>query len=328
MAGIPGEPYGSILRYLAGCAEGAFYPRDSETRTFLHDIPVGEQFNSAAAVYHLKKRRAAVFKDGTVVSQGTVSPEEAFISFSSVCFAGYVKFMSDALADIKRGTLSKEAENVLKNVLEAVAFPPVEIPAVATGPFSNKKEAESAIIEAGRITVENRLVDSFFGNISVKTGDTVYITGSGSSLDELDGCIDPCPVDNSSSNAITASSELKAHMGIYRQTEASAVLHGHPRFSVILSMDCDLYDCKNRGDCNIACTEERYVQNIPVVTGEVGTGRFGLFKTVPDAMKKSSGVIVYGHGLFTRSDKDFQDALKLMFDTERGCINEFINLAG
>jgi len=60
------------------------------------------------------------------------------------------------------------------------------------GPFYEEQEAHSAIIQAGRCTVENRLVDSFFGNISYLTGDTLHISQTSSSLDELEGDVDDC----------------------------------------------------------------------------------------------------------------------------------------
>ena len=59
------------------------------------------------------------------------------------------------------------------------------------------------------------MVDSYFGNISYRDGNTIYISQTGSSLDDLAGCIDPCPVDGSTCAAITASSEYSAHRDIY-----------------------------------------------------------------------------------------------------------------
>ncbi|MCP3901128.1 MAG: rRNA adenine dimethylase, partial [Desulfobacteraceae bacterium] len=36
----PKEPYFSIIEYLIGASDGTIYPSDTETRTFLHDLPI------------------------------------------------------------------------------------------------------------------------------------------------------------------------------------------------------------------------------------------------------------------------------------------------
>jgi ribulose-5-phosphate 4-epimerase/fuculose-1-phosphate aldolase len=173
--------------------------------------------------------------------------------------------------------------------------------------------------EAGRYTVEYRLVDSFFGNISYLLDDVLYISQTGSSLDELEACIDPCPLDGSSCAAITASSEFTAHREIVTTTGMRAVLHGHPKFAAILSMDCRKQDCEHAGRCHTSCPEKRFVEDVPIVPGEVGTGRFGLCNTLPPAMAGHRGVIVYGHGLFTVGRHDFTDAFTHLLDIERMC---------
>jgi ribulose-5-phosphate 4-epimerase/fuculose-1-phosphate aldolase len=63
----------------------------------------------------------------------------------------------------------------------------------------------------GRYTVEKGYVDSFFGNISYFDGRTIFISQTASSLDELEGHLDPVLLDGSSTAGISASSELPAH---------------------------------------------------------------------------------------------------------------------
>jgi len=192
-----------------------------------------------------------------------------------------------------------------------------------SGPFQKREDVYRAVAQAGRLTVEHRLVDSFFGNVSVKWGDTLFISQTTSSLDELEGCIDPCPLDSSACTSITASSEFSAHMGILRHTGMNAILHGHPKFSVIMSMDCEKEDCASRGYCHIRCPEKRFICDIPIVPGEVGTGPYGLCNTLPPAMQNSRGVIVWGHGLFTVSEKDFNGAFRNLLSIERMCREEY-----
>ncbi len=324
----PKEPYTSIIRYLVDSGletrTDAIYPKDSETRTFLHDLPISKESGDSAIVHYLKRRKCVLLPDGKVVSFGTVSPEECFVTFSSVCFACYVKFMSDCLEQVRRGTLCKKAQNVMQKTLEQLVLPPQHAPAVLTGPLNDEKTICAAICEAGRHMVEHRLVDSHFGNVSALKNGVLYISQTGSSLEELESCIDPCPLDGSSSAGITASSELTAHIRIYEKTGADVVLHGHPRFCAILSLDCEIENCKNEGHCHTRCEKERFVGDVPIVPGEVGTGRFGLCNTVPNAMAGRRGVIVFGHGLFTAAKVDFQTALQNTFDIERMCMEEFL----
>jgi ribulose-5-phosphate 4-epimerase/fuculose-1-phosphate aldolase len=263
-----------------------------------------------------------------VVTWGTVSLEQAFVTFSSVCFSVFVKFFSDYLAHVKQGAVDPEERAVFQRAVSYL--PPVTntFSPLMKGPFTAEDGVIAAMDEAGKRTVEYRLVDSFFGNISYRMGETLYISQTGSSLDHLPGCIDPCPLDGSSCAAITASSELSAHMGIIDRTGCRAILHGHPRFSVILSMDCDVKDCDGGDRCYLTCPHPRNVLGIPIVPGEVGTGPYGLCNTVPPALDGKPGVIVYGHGLFTVSDTDFNEAFGRLLAVENGCRREYFRRVG
>ena len=93
----PAEPYRSILQHLSLHDRGSLVPSDCETRTFLHDIPVIPSLSSEAIVAVLSHRKAAIVGNNGIVSYGTVSPEQAFVSFSSVCFSTFVKFFTDVM---------------------------------------------------------------------------------------------------------------------------------------------------------------------------------------------------------------------------------------
>ncbi len=323
MVGKPAEPYLSILRFLASRNPLAIHPRDCETRTFLHDLPVSVIFDPLAVSTILKKRKSAIIVDGTIVTFGTVSLEQAFVTFSSVCFSAFVKFFSDYLALHKKGVADREYRDVFHRVSEMLpGSVPVGTP-LLKGPFTTEEQVIAAMDQAGKKTVEYRLVDSFFGNISFRLGETLYISQTGSSLDDLPGCIDPCSLTGRSCAAITASSELSAHLNVIAETGRSAILHGHPRFSVILSMDCDVADCDGGDACYVTCAHTRDVLGVPIVPGEVGTGPFGLCNTVPAALKHSPAAIVYGHGLFAVSDTDFNEAFRLLHSIENKCRDEY-----
>ena len=322
----PKEPYGSIIDYLTTSPETVTVsPEDCETRTFMHDFPVIHSFETEQIINTLKKRRSVIIPGHGIVTWGTVSPEQAFIFFSSVCFSCFVKFFYDYLNHHRQQMVSPYEQHTFEVATSYLDSLPDKLPLLMKGPFETEHEVYRALSEAGRKTVEYRLVDSFFGNISYRFGDTLYISQTGASLDELDGCIDPCPLDGSSCGGLTASSELTAHQEVIQRTGMRAILHGHPRFSVILSMACEKQDCEHRGECHIRCKEKRFIYDIPIVPGEIGSGPYGLCHTLPQAMVEHRGVIVHGHGLFTVGQNDFNEAFATMISVERMCMERFFN---
>ena len=80
----------------------------------------------------------------------------------------------------------------------------------------------------GRKLVEHGLVESNFGNISVRAGDRMLITRSGTALDEINGDnVVEVDIRDTSSLDIIASSETVVHREIYRKTSALAIIHAH-----------------------------------------------------------------------------------------------------
>ncbi len=339
------EPYASCVAHCAAQAlesDGVITPQDCETRTFLHDLPVVRDFDISALLAALERRKGAVILDNAapqipwVIATGSVSPEQGFVSCSSICFACFVKLFADAL-DISRQRPGDALPAAHASALTSVVhhLPPLapEPPRFRSAPFGSEEELFLAIIEAGRATVEYGLVDSYFGNISYlrrqPPPDTLFISQTGSSLDELAGHVDPCPLDGSSTAALTASSELTAHVQALTRSGASAMLHGHPKFSVIMSMDCAKPDCPFRGRCHLECREERLVRGVPVVPGEVGTGPFGLCNTLPPALERHQCAMVHGHGVFCLGRDDFNQAFAALLEVERSCMRTCLErLAG
>lgn len=338
---VPAEPYRSLLGFEAARAlkegngaagaTGVIRPEDGETRTFLHDVPAVGGFEPGAVIAALKRRKGVVILDETgsaVLTWGTVSPEQAFVTFSSICFTCFVKFFGDYLEACRAGAAGVEQQRVFAAAFTRTPPPAEEPPELRRGPFESAAEVRRAIAEAGRAVVEYRLVDSFFGNVSFRFRETLYISRTASSLDELDDELDPCPLDGSSCAGITASSELSAHLEIVKTSDRRAVLHGHPKFTVILSLLCDKKaDCAFAGRCHLECPEERFLkEEVPVVPGEVGTGPHGLCRTLPPALRGRRAVAVRGHGLFTVGREDFNGAFAELLAVERFCREEYLRL--
>ena len=324
----PVEPFFSILNYHCRHNANEFVPEDTETRTFLHAIPVARSLSAPEIIPLLQKRKGCVVEGQGIITFGTVSPEQAFVVFSSIIFSAFVKFFVDYAYALNAGTPDAEAEQMLPEVLAAYGkcLPNHSEADLAIGDFSSPDDIIRAMIQAGQATVDARMVDSFFGNISYFANDTVYISQTGSSMDELESCIDACPLDDSACTGITASSELLAHRDIYLGGSNRAILHGHPKFSVIMSMLCFEQDCEHRGKCHIKCDKPRFVGDIPVIPGEVGCGPRGLSNTLPPAVQGRRGAIVYGHGVFTVGQKDFRDSYANLAEIEALCRNAYLKI--
>lgn len=103
------------------------------------------------------------------------------------------------------------------------------------------RDARAAIVHYGRRLVPDRLVVGSAGNISVRLADTVIITPSGISYDQLAES-DVCVLDaegNQLDGAGPRSSELPMHRKIYELTDARAIVHTHSPFAVAVAAVCD-----------------------------------------------------------------------------------------
>lgn len=299
-------------------------PQDTETRTFLHDIPIVRRHefsveNPQRLVDLLGQRKGILVEGVGILATGSVTVEQAYINYSSVYHALFVKVLLALLTDPQPPT---DAEMVLLKPLwrQLESEIPDNSADLIAAPLDNKDVILKAMDQVGKRTVELKLVDSFFGNISCRCDNSLYISQTGASLDELPGCIDLVPNDNSSTAGITASSELIAHRAVFARSGARTILHGHPKFSVILSLICRETAC-NITDCWKNCDKVRYLNSVPVVAGEVGAG--GIARNVPPVIDRGIAV-VYGHGVFATGDRDFRQPLAAMIALENWCREEYV----
>ncbi len=323
VAAKPSLPFADFLVARANDRENRLVPRDTETRTFLHDIPFIRRAelpeDPAALIAGLLGNRKGIIVEGLgIVATGAVTIEQAYINYSSVFHSAFVAYLEKLLED---GFRLPGEEETFSEFRKKWLYPLTADGLVFhTGPLDDPEEILEEMATVGRYTVERGLVDSFFGNISVINGNTLYISQTAASLDELPGCIDPVPMDNSSTTGITASSELLAHRRTYEQAGVKVILHGHPKFSVVMSMLCDTENCPVT-DCWKDCPHVRFLGDTPVVAGEIGAG--GLAKRVPPVIAESGKAIVYGHGVFTTGRSGFAEAFRAMVDIENWCRDEY-----
>lgn len=319
----PSLPFAEYLAGRAPLAESAVIPRDTETRTFLHDIPFlrrGELgTDPAPALARILSARKGVIAEGVgILAVGPVTVEQAYIHYSSVFHAVFVKYLQDLLAEGFR--LPGEEEGFSDFSDRWLRPPTCDGLSFRAGPLADPGEILEEIAAVGRYTVERGLVDSYFGNISCLAGGVIYISQTAASLDSLRGCIDPVPLGATSTAGITASSELPAHRRIYETSRARTVLHGHPRFSVVMSLFCEEPSCPVK-DCWKECEKVRFLGETPIVAGEIGAG--GLAKRVPPVVASHGKAIVYGHGVFTAGERDFAEPFRAMVDVENRCREEY-----
>lgn len=322
----PALPFADFLVARAAADAHVIIPRDTETRTFLHDIPFIRKSelgsDPASAIASLLGSRKGIIVQGIgIVANGALTVEQAFINWSSVFHSTFVKYLEDLLND---GFMLPGEADSLRD-FRADWLRPLSADGLrfSPGPLEDQNIILDEMTAVGRYTVESGLVDSFFGNISCRSGEMIYISQTASSLDELAGCIDPVPFTNSSTTGITASSELAAHRRIYETCDAGVILHGHPKFAVVMSMLCEEQDCPVT-DCWRDCNKVRYMGDTPVVAGEIGAG--GLAKRVPPVIGEPGKAMVYGHGVFTIGRTDFGDAFIAMVAVENWCRSEYFRL--
>jgi ribulose-5-phosphate 4-epimerase/fuculose-1-phosphate aldolase len=320
-------PFAELLIKRAAAHEHEIVPRDTETRTFLHDIPIIRASELGTdmpgkIVPLLGNRKGIVVEGIGIIATGALTVEQAYINWSSVFHSTYIKYLEDLL---EHGFLIPgEAEEFARcRASMQTPLSPVGL-IFREGPFTDKAVIYDEIGKVGGYTVQRRLVDSFFGNISYSNGDLIYISQTASSLDELSGCIDPVPFENSSTVGITASSELVAHRAIFELTGCRAILHGHPRFSVVMSMMCDEKENCHITDCWKDCAKVRMLGVTPVVAGEIGAG--GIAKRVPPVIGQTGSAIVFGHGVFSIGMTDFREAFQGLVDVENWCRGEYFRL--
>jgi ribulose-5-phosphate 4-epimerase/fuculose-1-phosphate aldolase len=324
VAATPSLPFADFLVQRSAAHEQKIVPRDTETRTFLHDIPIIRKSemssDPAKKIATLLGSRKGIVVEGLgIIAGGALTVEQAYINWSSVFHSTYIKYLEDLLEDGFMIPGEEDAFNHFRRgLLDPLSSAGLEF---RQGPLVEKNVILEEMARIGWYTVQRGLVDSFFGNISYSNNNLIYISQTASSLDELAGCIDPVPFENSSTVGITASSELVAHRAIFETTSCRAILHGHPRFAVIMSMICDEKESCHVTDCWRDCSKVRFLGNTPVVAGEIGAG--GIARNVPPVIGRTGSAIVYGHGVFSIGMTDFREAFQGLVDVENWCREEY-----
>lgn len=308
----PFHPFPIFLLHRAAADTGCIVPRDSESRSSLHDVPLIRETQDQSSLLDaickaLCKRKGCIVEGVGIISQGTLTVEQAYIAWSSLLHATTIKYFEDLLT---AGPLLQEEGDAIEHHKNCYLKPLIiDKHAFCISPPSTYSDIISEMSLTGQMTVKLGLVDSFFGNISYMLNNTLYISQTSARLDQLSTQIDAVLFDESSTAGITASSELPAHRAVMLATKCRSILHGHPRFPVIMSFFAE-------SDNNLLFD---VIGPFPVIEGEGGVG--GLAENLPKAFcqPNTKAVIVRGHGVFVTSHSGFSEALTKLAEVELVC---------
>ena len=146
----------------------------------------------------------------------------------------------------------------------------------------------------GRDLFLRGLTSSHGGNMSVRLGDRVLITRTGSMLGHLEEKdLIETRLDEMDSSVMLASSELIVHRAIYKSTSALAIVHVHPPHAIALSM-------VERDEIIPIDNEGSYVfHKIPIIQAEFTTGSKEVAKLASAALREYKLIMLRGHGCFS-----------------------------
>ncbi len=172
------------------------------------------------------------------------------------------------------------------------------------------------ISKIGKKLVDHGLVESHFGNISVRIGNKMLITRSGSALDEItENSVVEVELEGTSGLDMIASSEAIVHREIYKNTSALAIIHAHCQFAVTLSLLAD-FDSDSDFIVPVDSEGQYFLHEVPIVKGGIGTPQ--LAKNTARALAEHKGAIIYSHGTFA-TGKILEEAYVVTTQIEHSC---------
>ncbi len=149
---------------------------------------------------------------------------------------------------------------------------------------------KNQIKKVARFCFEEGLVNGSAGNISQRYKSDVYITTTGAFFGDLTDQ-DILKLNIKTSYHEKASSEYSAHRAIYLNTDKKAILHTHPKYSILVSFFYDMI-------IPIDSEGKTYFKNVDVLDVNPPSSSKELELALSEAFAKSNIVIVKTHGVF------------------------------
>ncbi len=136
------------------------------------------------------------------------------------------------------------------------------------------------------------LNSSHSGNLSIRQGDRLVITRRGSMLGRLtERDLIETGLEKNDSHITLASTEIRVHRAIYKNTAALAVVHAHPPHATALSLiEDEIVPIDSEG--------AYFLHKIPVIGAERTIGSAEVEANLPDLLKEYKVVMIRGHGSF------------------------------
>lgn len=172
--------------------------------------------------------------------------------------------------------------------------------------------------DIGRDIFVAHLISSHGGNMSMRVGDELYITRTGSMLGRLgEGDVVCVPLVGPSEHDAFASSELVVHRAIYTGTGAGSVVHTHSPHTVLRSMFGDLIE-------PIDSEARFFMPEVPVRASKTTIGSMHVAEMFSEVLKHYPVAVLRGHGPFACGDT-LEDAYRWVSVLECSC--ELLNNA-
>lgn len=166
-------------------------------------------------------------------------------------------------------------------------------------------------IKIGRALFDEKIIHSTSGNISVRDGDSFYITSHGAYAANLTSeNIVRVNIADKNRDA-EASVEVDVHRAIYRATSFGALIHAHPLFATVLSFDNDVI-------MPIDAEGAFYIKEVPVISAENAIGSEEVVMKLPPLMKNYSVCIIKKHGSWVGA-ADLAECYNLSSVLESSC---------
>ena len=155
----------------------------------------------------------------------------------------------------------------------------------------------------GKILFSQHLISASAGNLSIRKGDNIYITASGSILGDLNlSDIVRLPLsgrwaiqDYGKIFSKSPSMEMLVHKSIYEKTPYKAIVHAHPPTAIAISFDTN----------SIVPQDSEglfYFKEVPVVHFEIEIASKEVAEVIPSLLNKTPVVVVRRHGVFAGAD--------------------------
>lgn len=153
---------------------------------------------------------------------------------------------------------------------------------------------KTQLVKYSRLAHERGLTAAFGGNLSVRSGNLVFIKATGAVMDDMSPeQVATVDLSGRQLSGVRPSSEYRLHLAIYRlRPDVKAVAHLHPPYSIVASALLE-------GELPIMTPEaELYLGRIPIAPFRPA-GTEELAKVTAEATKNADAAIMARHGIVT-----------------------------